>query len=85
MNKTHKCLLISNVANPPAHVGDRVTLIQMNNDPHPIPPGSEGTVTRICKWVGGEWNIGVRWDSGRTLGLVYPEDKFIARTPEKKT
>jgi len=61
---------------PPARVGDRVTLLRMSNDPCPIFPGTQGTVTGVSSWLGGEWNIGVLWDNGRTLGLVYPEDRF---------
>jgi len=66
----------------PAAVGDRITLVRMSNDPAPIPPRSEGTVTHLAHWVDGSWNIGVRWDNGRTLGLVHPEDKFIVRKQE---
>jgi len=61
---------------PPACAGDRVTLTRMGTDPSPIPPGTVGTVTGVSSWLGGEWNIGVRWDNGRTLGLVFPEDRF---------
>ena len=65
---------------PPARVGDRVTLVRMGDDPSPIAPGTVGTVTGVSCWVGGEWNIGVRWDNGRTLGLVSPGDRFtVAR------
>ena len=62
---------------PPARVGDRIALVTMGDDPAPIPRGTQGTVTGVSYWVGGEWNIGVRWDNGRTLGLVIPEDKFV--------
>ena len=64
----------------PAVVNDRVMLVKMSNDPAPIPPGSWGTVTGLTRWVDGSWNIGVRWDSGRTLGLVAPEDRFVVAT-----
>lgn len=57
---------------PPVKVGDRVRLTgPMLNDPDPISVGDEGTVD----WVG-DWQteltqqVGVRWDSGRTLNLV---------------
>lgn len=60
----------------PAAVGDRVTLVAMVGDPAPIPPGAVGTVVRVGYWTGGEWNLGVCWDNGRTLGLIYPMDKF---------
>lgn len=62
---------------PPAAVGDRISLVSMGNDPAPIARGSLGTVTSVNHWIGGEWNLGVRWDNGRTLGLVIPEDKFV--------
>ncbi len=61
----------------PAAPGERVTLVRMGNDPYPLPPGAQGTVTGVTRWLDGSWNIGVRWDSGRTLGLVYPEDRFV--------
>ena len=65
----------------PACVGDRVTLVHMVGDPDPIPPGAVGTVVGIDRWPDATWNIGVHWDSGRSLGLIYPLDKF---TVEKK-
>lgn len=61
---------------PPAQVGDRVTLVRMGLDPSPIAPGTQGTVLSVTRWYTGGWNLGMRWDNGRTLGLVYPEDKF---------
>ena len=64
----------------PAAVGDRVTLVRMSNVPFLVPPSNLGTVTYIARPPGGSWNIGVRWDNGRTLELVYPEDQFtVAR------
>lgn len=32
-------------------VGDRVRLIEMPNDPAPLPPGSEGTVTNVTEFA----------------------------------
>jgi hypothetical protein len=60
----------------PVEVGDRVTLIRMGDDPHPIAPGDMGTVTNVGQWINNEWHIGVQWDSGRTLALIYPIDRF---------
>ena len=68
-----------NTQQAPAAVGQRITLVRMGNDPCPIPPGTQGTVTHLARWIDGSWNIGVRWDNGRTLGLVYPEDKFTVQ------
>jgi hypothetical protein len=61
----------------PANAGDRIVLVHMGVDPSPIAPGTVGTVTRVTPWISGEWNIGVEWDNGRTLGLVIPEDRFV--------
>ncbi|MEX3635934.1 DUF4314 domain-containing protein [Paraburkholderia sp. BR14320] len=55
--------------------GDRIRLVEMGNDPCPIPPGSEGTVRSVTEFEG--WaQVCVNWDSGRTLNLVVPPDRF---------
>ena len=43
----------------------------MNEDPDPIPPGTEGTVVG----VGGDV-IEMKWDNGRVLGLIWGVDEF---------
>lgn len=43
----------------------------MENDPHPIESGSEGTIIHVGGGV-----INVDWDNGRGLGLVIGEDKY---------
>jgi hypothetical protein len=48
----------------------RVRLIKMN-DPHPIESGTEGTIYNIGFDI-----INVKWDNGRTLGLVVGEDEY---------
>jgi hypothetical protein len=65
----------------PCKVGDRIRLLSMENDPCPIPYGTEGTVTSINEYPTGnrhrtEWHIGMAWDNGRTLSLVNPPDSF---------
>ncbi len=52
-------------------IGKRIRLISMDNDPNPIESGSVGTIYHIG---GGE--INVRWDNGRTLGVVEGEDLY---------
>lgn len=52
-------------------IGHRVRLIQMFEDPYPIEPGSEGVVMNIGADV-----IMVKWDNGRTLGMINGMDKF---------
>ena len=38
----------------------------------PIYPGERGTVV----FVDDIGTVHIKWDNGRSLGLVYPEDKF---------
>ena len=57
-------------------VGDKIELLQMNNDPNPIPVGAKGVITRIGPMPYDETQIEVKWENGRTLMLIHPEDKF---------
>lgn len=50
--------------------GDRIRLVQMGDDPNPIEPGAEGTVTFVSEFGDGTHQIGVAWDNKRTLSLV---------------
>ena len=52
-------------------LGKRVKLTEPMNDPFPIEVGSEGEVCNV-----GFDTINVKWDNGRTLGLIIGEDKF---------
>lgn len=52
-------------------VGKRIRLIEMKNDPHPIEPGTEGTIAHVGGGI-----INVDWDDGRTLGVVEGIDKY---------
>jgi len=58
-------------------IGQKIELLEMENDPNPIPRGTRGVVVGInstcCR---GELSIEVIWENGRTLNLLYPEDKF---------
>ena len=63
--------------------GDRIRLINMPDDPDPIPAGSTGTIESVTDGPLGQ--IHVKWDdSGRTLSLVPGVDRFevIERGPE---
>lgn len=63
--------------------GDTIELISMDNDPQPISPGDKGTVYLVNPIGNNEVQIGVEWESGRKLFLIYPEDKFkIIKTAE---
>ena len=57
--------------------GTRLELISMD-DPQAIPPGSRGTVDHVDDMG----TIHMRWDSGRSLGIVPGEDSFRNLTTE---
>jgi hypothetical protein len=58
--------------------GDRIRLLMMPDDPSPLPRGSLGTVRSVTqfKHSRGGSQIHVKWDSGRTLMLCVPPDRF---------
>jgi len=55
--------------------GMRIRLARMDDDPHPVPIGTTGTVVS-AEEVGDFTHIEVSWDNGRTLSLVTPPDLF---------
>ncbi len=52
--------------------GTRIELDFMGDDPHPIEPGTRGTV-RVVDDVG---TVHCNFDNGRRLGLIPGEDSF---------
>lgn len=54
-------------------IGTRVKCLNMRDDPHPVPAGTEGTVMSVDD-IG---TIHTRWDNGSSLGLVPEVDDFI--------
>jgi Domain of unknown function (DUF4314) len=56
-------------------VGDRIELVSMSLDPDPIAPGTKGTVDYIN--LNPPFSqIGVKWDSGRSLAVLPPFDQI---------
>lgn len=58
--------------------GDRIELVEMPQDPDPIPPGSQGTIVKVTELdsQGRLIQLEVDWDSGRTLSPVIPPDRL---------
>lgn len=59
--------------------GTRFQLHEMGRDPRPLPTGSTGTLEHIDDM--GTFHI--KWDNGRSLGLVLGEDRFGVIQPEE--
>lgn len=52
--------------------GTKIKCIHMNDDCHPVPDGTLGTV----QFVDDVGTIHVGWENGSSLGLVSGEDQF---------
>ena len=59
---------------PNGKPGDHIRMIEMPNDPDPIPPGSEGVVVDVTD--GPLAQIIVDWKNGRSLTLIPGVDRF---------
>lgn len=57
-------------------VGDRVEMIHQPDDPHPIEPGTLGTVSGTRSSFDTYHQLDVDWDNGRTLAVVLPVDQI---------
>ena len=59
--------------------GTRVLLVEMGNDPQPVPPNTWGTVL-VVDDIG---TLHCAFDDGRSLGLLPGEDRFRRLTEEE--
>lgn len=79
MRRTPGARTVTCMANPDTafgvSVGDRIELVSMGDDPHPVSPGTRGTVVHLCDTPGFE-QIGVNWDDGRRLALIPGSDRW---------
>ena len=56
---------------PQELIGSRIKLIEMVNDPDPVPPGTEGKIY----WQGAG-ALNVEWDNGRNIAVLEGVDKY---------
>ena len=61
--------------------GTRICLDNMENDPHPIPPGTKGTV----EFVDDMGTVFCKFDNGISLGMIPDEDSFHKIQEEVQT
>ena len=60
--------------------GSRIVLMQMGDDPRPIPPDTQGTVTAVDDMG----TVHCVFDNGRRLGLIPGEDVFRRIEPRSR-
>lgn len=73
--------------NQTLRIGDRIRLLEMPDDPDPIPTGEIGTVIGISHHKDGDelWHqIDVKWDHGRALMLTLPPDRIEIFSSDKE-
>jgi hypothetical protein len=78
MNINHAQVKLLKEQYPP---GTRIELISMSDPFSPVPSGSIGTV----RTVDDAGTLHMRWDNGRTLGVIPGEDRFrVLSYPEQE-
>lgn len=72
MNEFLRMEMMAKVYKEKYPAGTRIELISMEDPYAPIAPGTKGTVAHVDD-IG---TIHMKWDNGRTLGLIPGEDSF---------
>lgn len=79
MNEFERMSRLANHLKTKYPKGTRIMLIEMGDDPRPIPPHTKGTI----EFVDDMGTLHCTFDNGRRLGLVYGEDSFRKLTEQE--
>ena len=79
MNEFERMSRLANHLKTKYPKGTRIMLIEMGDDPRPIPPHSKGTI----EFVDDMATMHCTFDNGRRLGLIYGEDSFRKLTEQE--
>jgi hypothetical protein len=79
MNEFERMSRLANHLKTKYPKGTRIMLIEMGDDPRPIPPHTKGTI----EFVDDMATMHYTFDNGRRLGLIYGEDSFRKLTEQE--
>ena len=79
MNEFERMSRLANHLKTKYPKGTRIMLIEMGDDPRPIPPHTKGTI----EFVDDMATMHCNFDNGRRLGFVYGEDSFRKLTEQE--
>lgn len=79
MNEFERMSRLANHLKTKYPKGTRIMLIEMGDDPRPIPPHTKGTI----EFVDDMGTLHCTFDNGRILGIVPAEDSFRKLTQEE--
>ena len=79
MNEIKRMSRVTNHLKTKYPKATRIMLIEMGDDPRPIPPHTKGTI----EFVDDMATMHCTFDNGRRLGLIYGEDSFRKLTEQE--
>lgn len=79
MNEFERMSRLANHLKTKYPKGTRIMLIEMGDDPRPIPPNTRGTVDFVDDLA----TVFCKFDNGRRLGLAYGADRYRKLTEQE--
>lgn len=79
MNEFERMSRLANHLKTKYPKGTRIMLIEMGDDPRPIPPHTKGTI----EFVDDLATVFCKFDNGRRLGLAYGADRYRKLTEQE--